>query len=575
MPTHDFKTIGEVLDYGLLQGTILSIDSTTDTCTVSVGGVVLAALLFYHCTSTSGLRDNGAIEGAAKGFKVGDQVIVLRKNDDSSIKIIAHIDGIRNCTSGDENYYVFYLDSGKLKIANLRYTDSGTYEIVKTLNYGEVGMYNNTNPFTFHVKRFTHNVPANGVTTARDLYFVSTSLLINTAPYYGWTNFAAANPTFGLVTNNSNTQLTYSEDLMNVLTSVNTEVNTTHTYQGDRGSDNWNIMADGQPGDCEDFALTKANKLLSLGYPASAIHIESGWPEGTVPVDNKMIGHAWLVVQTTAGDYALDISSNALIRNSALRNSQGKDYVCRRRQIGSNWAFISPFGWTGNCANNYGFYYDYILDPLLNIFYPISFSSNKAPLALTRSLFFANFHSANFSEDNNSIYISGDPAGTGSYFTAKYKLNENSLSLVSTTSLTLPGVVNRDGSVVYHSTFNAEIKSANGYYEQQSDEIGTNEHILPFIGQSKSFGNKFYETNGNVLHTPWGESIAMADSGLYASPWAQIDTDKLLIQSLNYLNTKRLYKDDSSILSNILSLLGTSQGNLSGFTYIPSTNRLN
>ena len=48
MPTIDFKTIGEILDYEFHRGTIVTIDSTTDTCTVNVGGAVVTALLFYH-----------------------------------------------------------------------------------------------------------------------------------------------------------------------------------------------------------------------------------------------------------------------------------------------------------------------------------------------------------------------------------------------------------------------------------------------------------------------------------------------------------------------------------------------
>jgi hypothetical protein len=48
MPTHDFLNIGDLLNYELLRGTIISIDSAADTCTVNVGGATLNALLFYH-----------------------------------------------------------------------------------------------------------------------------------------------------------------------------------------------------------------------------------------------------------------------------------------------------------------------------------------------------------------------------------------------------------------------------------------------------------------------------------------------------------------------------------------------
>ena len=48
MPTHDFVDIGDVLKHELLQGEIKTIDTATDTCTVSVGGTVYSALVFYH-----------------------------------------------------------------------------------------------------------------------------------------------------------------------------------------------------------------------------------------------------------------------------------------------------------------------------------------------------------------------------------------------------------------------------------------------------------------------------------------------------------------------------------------------
>jgi hypothetical protein len=48
MPTHDFIDIGDVLNYELLKGKIVTIDPDTDTCTVNVEGSVVTALIFYH-----------------------------------------------------------------------------------------------------------------------------------------------------------------------------------------------------------------------------------------------------------------------------------------------------------------------------------------------------------------------------------------------------------------------------------------------------------------------------------------------------------------------------------------------
>lgn len=97
MPSHDFSNIGDVLDFDILRGTITAVDSATDTCTVSVGGDSLEALLFYHCEPDSILRDNGAIEGAAAGFAVDDEVIVMVRKDREIVKVIAHVDGIKRC----------------------------------------------------------------------------------------------------------------------------------------------------------------------------------------------------------------------------------------------------------------------------------------------------------------------------------------------------------------------------------------------------------------------------------------------------------------------------------------------
>lgn len=99
MPTQDFANIGEVLDFQVLKGTITAIDSATDTCTVTVAGSSLTALIFYHCKPDSIERSNGAIEGAAKGFKVDDEVIIILNPTTGVAKVIGHTDGIRACTT--------------------------------------------------------------------------------------------------------------------------------------------------------------------------------------------------------------------------------------------------------------------------------------------------------------------------------------------------------------------------------------------------------------------------------------------------------------------------------------------
>ena len=105
MPTQDFANIGEVLDFQILKGTITEIDSATDTCTVTVAGSSLTALIFYHCNPDSIELENGAIEGAAAGFATDDEVIVILNPSSGVTKVIGHTDGIRKC--GDALIYFF------------------------------------------------------------------------------------------------------------------------------------------------------------------------------------------------------------------------------------------------------------------------------------------------------------------------------------------------------------------------------------------------------------------------------------------------------------------------------------
>jgi hypothetical protein len=110
VPTHDFKNVGDVLDFEILKGIITAIDSATDTCTVTVAGSSYNALIFYHCKPDSIARENGAIEGAAAGFAENDEVVVMIKNDNSSVKVIGHTDGVRHCSG----FVVFTLSMVRL-----------------------------------------------------------------------------------------------------------------------------------------------------------------------------------------------------------------------------------------------------------------------------------------------------------------------------------------------------------------------------------------------------------------------------------------------------------------------------
>jgi predicted transglutaminase-like cysteine proteinase len=332
-------------------------------------------------------------------------------------------------TGEQHNYFIFHKKDAKFTVTNCKYTDN-TFTEISGLNYLEMLVSNNTYPVKFHCKRFSHNVPntdLDGVVTitTRDLYFVATSLYIPQDLYLGWKNFAAANPTFPLVTNNSTNSIILTGNRYETLEYVNRAVNSAHKYSGDSGGDNWKILANGETGDCEDFALTKAKMLLDLGYPASALHIECAMYKDS-PTPNN--GHAWLVVQTDQGDYALDNLHNELQANINMKSIIDTDYIMRRRQIGMNWACIDSMSWLIDAVNYDTYLMYYIFDPLLDIFHYVGYWFYPA---ITNGKY---LNGINFSADNNYVYFTTQEL---SYYTLyKISLSENKITVVSTGTYT-------------------------------------------------------------------------------------------------------------------------------------------
>jgi hypothetical protein len=110
VPTIDFVDINDVLNYEFLQGTLKTINTTDDTCTVDINGTIYPAVCFYHCEwyPTQSLRSNGALSGSAMGFitcyhdyyyqiPATEKVIVMKKRDNSIVKVIGYVDIIREC----------------------------------------------------------------------------------------------------------------------------------------------------------------------------------------------------------------------------------------------------------------------------------------------------------------------------------------------------------------------------------------------------------------------------------------------------------------------------------------------
>jgi predicted transglutaminase-like cysteine proteinase len=83
---------------------------------------------------------------------------------------------------------------------------------------------------------------------------------------------------------------------------VNREVNNAIWPEDDRRhygrAEYWTIPTDGF-GDCEDYALTKRQRLLRLGFPMRALRIAVVWAPGPGR-------HAVLIAATSGGEFVLD-----------------------------------------------------------------------------------------------------------------------------------------------------------------------------------------------------------------------------------------------------------------------------
>ena len=93
MPKIIHSNLGNMLSMRYCQGIITSLDRINDTCQVLVNLIKTNTYfnnvpLYYHCYSNALVRNNGALQGAAAAFVVGDRVIVRLKADKSNIKVI-------------------------------------------------------------------------------------------------------------------------------------------------------------------------------------------------------------------------------------------------------------------------------------------------------------------------------------------------------------------------------------------------------------------------------------------------------------------------------------------------------
>ncbi|CCF19119.1 exported protein of unknown function [Pseudorhizobium banfieldiae] len=89
------------------------------------------------------------------------------------------------------------------------------------------------------------------------------------------------------------------------LEEVNKSVNGSMVWVADGKLDTWTIG--GRQGDCDDFAVTKLDRLVKAGIPVTSMRLGRG----------KALGqkHMVLIVFTTSGWYVLDNLSDGIYRN--------------------------------------------------------------------------------------------------------------------------------------------------------------------------------------------------------------------------------------------------------------------
>lgn len=134
----------------------------------------------------------------------------------------------------------------------------------------------------------------------------------------GWEQFKDDYPTHALVTNTQNPVALETDDsLINQIRQINSEVNSDHSYQSDasyrKAGESWNILGEGEPGDCEDFALTKADRLINeLGLSPRNMMIATCYAQGGDY-------HATLLVPTVShGTLVLDINTGGMVTKELL-----------------------------------------------------------------------------------------------------------------------------------------------------------------------------------------------------------------------------------------------------------------
>jgi predicted transglutaminase-like cysteine proteinase len=114
-------------------------------------------------------------------------------------------------------------------------------------------------------------------------------------------------------------------DLISVNKQVNKDIEYVHDIDNGQGLDKWDIPTNGK-GDCEDYVLTKMQKLVSLGWNSSSLRMAlQKSPTGY---------HSVLIATLNNESYVLDIWPEVPVKISSYNLN------------GNRWAFIQIPGST-------------------------------------------------------------------------------------------------------------------------------------------------------------------------------------------------------------------------------------
>lgn len=102
MPKYTLDNIGHVLRTFYVTGIIDHVSTSDDTASVIISGQLYNDVpIYYHCSQSSTVRENGALQGSALAFSSGNEVIVLVElsGEDKTYKVVAHTDGRVPCST--------------------------------------------------------------------------------------------------------------------------------------------------------------------------------------------------------------------------------------------------------------------------------------------------------------------------------------------------------------------------------------------------------------------------------------------------------------------------------------------